>query len=115
MAMLVVLGEDNYLVREGVRRLMEPEPDIEVVAACEEFPSLVAAIAEHEPDVVLTDIRTAPDPSWTRAFRSPTGCVRSTRAWASSCSVSSRPRVRSRPARARRRPARLPAQGSGER
>jgi DNA-binding NarL/FixJ family response regulator len=60
MPISVVLGEDNYLVREGVRRLLEPEPDIDVVAACADLPALVAAIDEHEPDVVLTDIRMPP-------------------------------------------------------
>src|SRR5207244_1014741 len=40
----VVVAEDAYLVREGIRRLLEPEPDIEVAAACEDLPSLLAAI-----------------------------------------------------------------------
>ena len=35
----VVLAEDNYLVREGIR-LLQAEDDLEVVAACEDFPSL---------------------------------------------------------------------------
>jgi DNA-binding NarL/FixJ family response regulator len=59
----VVLAEDNYLVREGVVRLLREEQDIEVVAACEDLPSLERAIAEHDPDVVLTDIRMPPDNS----------------------------------------------------
>jgi len=56
----VVVGEDTYLVREGIRRLLEPEPDIEVVAACADLPSLLEAIGVEEPDVVLTDIRMPP-------------------------------------------------------
>lgn len=40
----VVVAEDTYLVREGIRRLLDPEPDIEVVAACQDLPSLLAAI-----------------------------------------------------------------------
>src|SRR5207248_3178353 len=56
----VVVAEDAYLVREGIRRLLEPEPDIEVAAACEDLPSLLAAIDSEEPDVVLTDIRMPP-------------------------------------------------------
>lgn len=56
----VVVAEDTYLVREGIRRLLEPEPGIELVAACEDLPSLREAIDEHKPDVVLTDIRMPP-------------------------------------------------------
>ena len=56
----VVVAEDTYLVREGIRRLLEPEPDIELVAACEDLPSLLEAIEAEQPDVVLTDIRMPP-------------------------------------------------------
>ena len=56
----VVIAEDTYLVREGIRRLLEPEPDIELVAACEDLPSLLDAIEAEQPDVVLTDIRMPP-------------------------------------------------------
>jgi DNA-binding NarL/FixJ family response regulator len=56
----VVLAEDSYLVREGVRRLLEHEPDIELVAVCEDYDSLLEAIAGTEPDVLLTDIRMPP-------------------------------------------------------
>jgi DNA-binding NarL/FixJ family response regulator len=56
----VVLAEDNYLVREGLRRLLEPEPDLDVIAVCEDLTSLEAAIDAERPDVVLTDIRMPP-------------------------------------------------------
>jgi DNA-binding NarL/FixJ family response regulator len=59
----VVLAEDNYLVREGVRRLLDEEDDIEVVAVCEDLPSLERAISDQHPNVVLTDIRMPPDNS----------------------------------------------------
>jgi DNA-binding NarL/FixJ family response regulator len=60
LAVRVVLAEDNYLVREGVRRLLEAQQDVEVVATCEDFDSLLTAIDAEEPDVVLTDIRMPP-------------------------------------------------------
>jgi DNA-binding NarL/FixJ family response regulator len=60
MPIRVVLAEDNYLVREGLRRLLEPEPDLDVIAACEDLTSLEAAIDAERPDVVLTDIRMPP-------------------------------------------------------
>jgi DNA-binding NarL/FixJ family response regulator len=60
VAIKVVLAEDSYLVREGVRRLLETEPDIDLVAVCEDYDSLLSAISSAEPDVVLTDIRMPP-------------------------------------------------------
>ena len=56
----VVLADDHYLVREGVRRLLETDPDIEVAAVCGDLDSLLAAVGEERPDVVLTDIRMPP-------------------------------------------------------
>lgn len=56
----VVLAEDAYLMREGIRRLLEPEPDIELAAACADLPSLLTAIEAERPNVVLTDIRMPP-------------------------------------------------------
>jgi DNA-binding NarL/FixJ family response regulator len=56
----LVLADDHYLVREGVRRLLETEPEIEVVAACGDLDSLLAAVEDSNPDVVLTDIRMPP-------------------------------------------------------
>ena len=60
MPIKVVLAEDSYLVREGVRRLLETEPEIDLVGVCEDYDSLLEAIASTEPDVLLTDIRMPP-------------------------------------------------------
>ena len=56
----IVLGEDTYLVREGIKLLLEQETDIELAAACPDLPSLLEAIEAERPDVVLTDIRMPP-------------------------------------------------------
>ena len=56
----LVLAEDNYLVREGVRRLLETQPDLEIVAVCGDLDSLLSAVDEGRPDVVVTDIRMPP-------------------------------------------------------
>lgn len=56
----VVLGDDNVLVREGVRALLEAEDDMEVVGVASDAPTLLAAADEHEPDVVVTDIKMPP-------------------------------------------------------
>jgi DNA-binding NarL/FixJ family response regulator len=63
MPIRVVLADDHYLVREGVRRLLETEPDFEVVAACGDLDSLLAAVETEKPDVVVTDIRMPPSGS----------------------------------------------------
>ena len=56
----LVLAEDHYLVREGIRRLLEAEPDIEVAAACGDLEALLDAVESEAPDVVVTDIRMPP-------------------------------------------------------
>jgi DNA-binding NarL/FixJ family response regulator len=56
----VVLAEDHYLVREGLRRLLATQPDLEVVAVCSDLDSLLAAVEAENPDVVITDIRMPP-------------------------------------------------------
>jgi DNA-binding NarL/FixJ family response regulator len=60
MTIRVVVGEDSAVVREGIQRMLDRRDDIEVVAACADAATLRSAIAEHRPDVVLTDIRMPP-------------------------------------------------------
>jgi DNA-binding NarL/FixJ family response regulator len=56
----IVLAEDSYLVREGLRRLLETQPDLEVVAVCADLDALLAAVQAQRPEVVVTDIRMPP-------------------------------------------------------
>lgn len=60
MAIRVLVGEDNYLVREGIERLLGTRDGIEVVAASGDLDALIAAVETYEPDVVVTDIRMPP-------------------------------------------------------
>jgi DNA-binding NarL/FixJ family response regulator len=60
MPLRLVIAEDHLLVREGVRRLLETDPDLEVAAVCGDLDSLLAAVAAEHPDVVVTDIRMPP-------------------------------------------------------
>jgi DNA-binding NarL/FixJ family response regulator len=56
----VVVAEDNYLVREGTRGVLEVGGDVEVVAAVDDADQLLDAVDRLRPDAVLTDIRMPP-------------------------------------------------------
>jgi DNA-binding NarL/FixJ family response regulator len=56
----VALAEDNVLLREGVSRLVAATEDFELVGTASDLPELLAVIEQHEPDVVITDIRMPP-------------------------------------------------------
>jgi DNA-binding NarL/FixJ family response regulator len=60
MSIRLVVADDHLLVREGIRRLLETEPDIEIAAVCDDLDSLLAAVERERPDVVITDIRMPP-------------------------------------------------------
>src|SRR4051812_20612551 len=60
MSIRVVLGEDNLLVREGIRSLLNGHPSIELVDAAGDYDSLLALCERDPPDVVVTDIRMPP-------------------------------------------------------
>ena len=60
MPIRVVLAEDHFIVREGIRRLLETQPGLEVAAVCDDLDSLLAAVEAERPDVVVTDIRMPP-------------------------------------------------------
>lgn len=57
----VVLAEDSYLVREGVRRLLETDPQLELMSSCIDLDGLLAAVERDCPQVVVTDIRMPPN------------------------------------------------------
>jgi len=59
----VVFADDNYLLREGVKQLIETQPELELAATATDFDSLMAAVERDKPDVVLTDIRMPPSNS----------------------------------------------------
>jgi DNA-binding NarL/FixJ family response regulator len=55
----VVIAEDLALLREGLVALLR-ENDIEVAAQVEDGPGLLRAIAGHEPDLAIVDVRLPP-------------------------------------------------------
>ncbi len=53
----IVIADDNYLVREGTRKLLEDSGEVSVQAAVGSAPELLDAVQRSRPDAVLTDIR----------------------------------------------------------
>lgn len=58
--MRVVIAEDSFLLREAVVHLLETTGRVDVVATVGTLEDLLAAVDEHHPDAVLTDIRMPP-------------------------------------------------------
>jgi DNA-binding NarL/FixJ family response regulator len=56
----VIIAEDNYLLREGTRRLLEDSEEVDVVAAVGTAVELLDAVERMQPHAVLTDIRMPP-------------------------------------------------------
>ena len=56
----ILIADDNYLVREGTRRLLEDSGEVTVLAAVGSAPELLDAADRIRPDAVLTDIRMPP-------------------------------------------------------
>jgi DNA-binding NarL/FixJ family response regulator len=57
MAIRVLVVDDQPLVREGVRMLIDADPDLEVVGECGDGEAAIAAARDLQPDVVLMDLR----------------------------------------------------------
>jgi DNA-binding NarL/FixJ family response regulator len=60
MTVRVVFADDNYLVREGVAGILNEAAEVELLDAVADPVALLAAVATHRPDAVLTDIRMPP-------------------------------------------------------
>lgn len=61
MTRRLVIAEDSFLLREGVRMIIETQRDWRVVDVVGSLPDLLTAVKEHDPDVVLTDVRMPPE------------------------------------------------------
>jgi DNA-binding NarL/FixJ family response regulator len=57
--MLVIIGEDEVLLREGLRHLLDSD-GFDVVAVAGDAESLEREVATHLPELVITDIRMPP-------------------------------------------------------
>ncbi|MBC1239967.1 LuxR family transcriptional regulator [Nostoc linckia z18] len=57
MSIKVLLVDDQSLIRQGLRALLELEPDLEIVGEAENGKEAINFVAQFQPDVVLLDIR----------------------------------------------------------
>ena len=53
----VLVADDQALVRVGLRKILESEPDVDVIAEAADGEEAVSEVRLHRPDVVLMDIR----------------------------------------------------------
>jgi DNA-binding NarL/FixJ family response regulator len=53
----VLLVDDQPLVRAGLRRILEPQPEMSIAGECEDGDQVVEAVTRLRPDVVIMDIR----------------------------------------------------------
>jgi DNA-binding NarL/FixJ family response regulator len=52
----VVLVDDHVLMREGLREILETQPDVFVVGEAGDSATAIAVVAQHQPRVVLLDV-----------------------------------------------------------
>jgi DNA-binding NarL/FixJ family response regulator len=57
MTIRILLADDQTLVRDGFRMILEAQDDLEIAAEAADGEQAVALAAEHRPDLVLMDIR----------------------------------------------------------
>lgn len=57
MKIRALIVDDERIARDGVRTLLESEPDVEIIGECGDGASAVKAIERAEPDLVLLDIQ----------------------------------------------------------
>jgi DNA-binding NarL/FixJ family response regulator len=59
----VILADDSFLVRDSLAQIVASQPDFDLLAVCADADELRSSLADHAPDVVITDIRMPPSGS----------------------------------------------------
>jgi NarL family two-component system response regulator LiaR len=52
----IVLADDHPIVREGLRAVLETQPDFEVIAECASGDEVLRNVAGTQPDIILLDL-----------------------------------------------------------
>lgn len=56
----VALADDSYLVREALAHVLDEASDIEIIASCADFDTMLQVVDDEQPDVIVSDIRMPP-------------------------------------------------------
>jgi len=57
MTIRVVIAEDDPFTLKGLENFLHPEPDVEVLACCRKGEETLQAVRQHQPDLLILDIR----------------------------------------------------------
>jgi two-component system response regulator NreC len=68
MAIKVLIADDHQIMREGLRTMLEKDPDMEVMGEAEDGRTLMKMLRELTPDVIIMDV-TMPDLNGIEATR----------------------------------------------
>lgn len=53
----ILIVDDHPMLREGVRAVIDPQPDMDIVAEAESGEAAITLFERHRPDVVLMDLQ----------------------------------------------------------
>ena len=56
MTIEILLADDQFLILEGIKAILEPEPEIEVVGTAQDGKTAIAQVKKLRPDILLIDI-----------------------------------------------------------
>jgi DNA-binding NarL/FixJ family response regulator len=56
MKIEILLADDQLLILEGIKAILEPEPEIKVVGTAQDGQTAIALVRELRPDILLIDI-----------------------------------------------------------
>ncbi|MBW4533860.1 MAG: response regulator transcription factor [Pleurocapsa minor HA4230-MV1] len=56
MTIRILLADDQFLILEGIKAILEPEPEIEIVGTAQDGQSAIALVRKLRPDILLLDI-----------------------------------------------------------
>ncbi|MGL6342909.1 MAG: response regulator [Waterburya sp.] len=56
MTIRILLADDQFLILEGIKAILEPEPEIEVVGTAQDGQSAIDLVKKLRPDILLLDI-----------------------------------------------------------